>query len=46
MLRNERDMVDLGQIVILGRQPKDRDAVHSGRRRLFRQFDRRQRLED
>ncbi len=39
-------MVDLGQIVILGRQPKNRDAVHSGRRSLFRQFDRRQRFED
>ena len=46
MLRNERDMVDLGQIVILSGQPEDRDAVHSGRRSLFRQLDRRQRLEN
>ncbi len=46
MLGKQRHMVDLGQIVILGRQPEDRNAVHSSRRRLFRQFDRRQRLEN
>src|ERR1700680_4858266 len=39
-------MIDLGQIVILGRQPEHGDAVHSGRRRLLRQFDRSQRFED
>src|SRR5713101_354902 len=39
-------MIDLGQIVILGRQPEDRDAVHSSHRRLFRQLDRGQRFED
>ena len=44
--RKQRHMVDLGQIVILGRQPENRNAIHSGRRRLFRQLDRRQRLED
>ncbi len=42
----QRYLVDLGQIVVLGRQPEDRNAVHSVRRRLFRQFDRRQRFED
>src|ERR1700674_3983266 len=46
LLGKERNMVDLGQIVILGRQPEHRDAVHSGRRRLFRQLDRGQRFED
>ena len=46
VLRKQRDMIDLGQIMILSSQPKDRDTVHSSGRSLFRQLDRSQRLED
>ncbi len=46
MLGKQRYLVDLGQIVVLRRQPEDRDAVYSSRRRRFRQLDRRKRLEN
>ena len=46
VLGSKRHMIDLGQIMVLGSQPENRNAVHSGRRRLFRQLDRGQRLED
>jgi len=45
VLGKQRRMVDLGQVVILGRQPEDRDAIHSRCRRRFRKFDRRERFE-
>src|SRR5271156_2274835 len=46
ILREQRHMADLRQIVILGRQPEDRNAIHPRGRSLLRQLDRRQRLEN
>ena len=44
--RKQRYVVDLGQVVILGCQPENRNAIDAGSRGLLRQLDRRQRLEN
>jgi len=40
------NVVHLGQIMVVGREPENRDRVDSGGSGFFREFDRRQRFVD
>src|ERR1700675_618101 len=46
MLGSQSNVVDLGQIMILGREPENRNAINASCCRLFRQFDCGQRFEN